>query len=68
MEEAAENKRNQQQLVRMKEMMTAVVKEPLKDIAKSFDRAIKMVMKSKDEELRAIYEKEMEEVKLPAQN
>ena len=49
-------------------MMTAVIKEPLKDIAQSFDRAIKMVMKSKDEELRAIYEKEMEEVKLPAQN
>ena len=36
--------------------MTAVIKEPLKDIAQSFDRAIKMVMKSKDEELRAIQE------------
>ena len=50
----------------MKEMMQAVISEPLKDIAKSFDRAIKIVVKSKDEQLRAIYEKEMEEVKLPA--
>ena len=66
MEEAAENKKNQQQLMRMKEMMQAVINEPLKDIAKSFDRAIKIVVKSKDEELRAIYKKEMEEVKLPA--
>ena len=40
--------------MRMKDMMTAVVKEPLKDIAKSFDRAIKMVIQSKTDELRAI--------------
>ena len=68
MEEAAENKRNQQQLIKMKEMMTAVIREPLKDIAKSFDRAIKLVIQTKTDELRVIQEKRKEEVTLPAQN
>ena len=38
-------------------MMTAVIKEPLKEIAKSFDRAIKIVVKTNEEHLRAIEEK-----------
>ena len=51
----------------MQEIMTAVIKEPLRDIAKSFDRAIKIVVKAKDEELRAIEKKEQNKEVLPAQ-
>ena len=51
----------------MKEMMSAVIIEPLKDIAKSFDRAIKIVVKSKEDQLRAIEEKRKDEGTLPAQ-
>ena len=47
--------------------MTAVIKEPLKDIAQSFDRAIKMVIKSKEDELRAIEKKEQSKEVFPAQ-
>ena len=46
--------KKQESLDDLRVLIEAVVKEPLEKIATTFDRAIKLVVKSRDQELRAI--------------